>query len=251
VSKYADIKRWATNIGLRLSDAIKLAKLSDELATLQEYEHNTGIVLPDADTKLAIFTQVAARCGFSLSWPGIYPMLHRRSDKATFMLPETESSTLVNVEIGSTTRWYFVSGVDNNYVHVGEGRWVAENTLSKIPFGAEKITGADILDDFTRFIPGVEEVHEYGSLNLKIELDCLEEAGWSENDVITYMTTLAMHLQQDRAVISEHSPSLRETVDPWGTPIVVTDFYHFVVPEHCDIEHLALVQRRSQPVNAY
>jgi len=83
IVKTADYAPFARNMGIDPQQLRNLCRLADIAAIDQEEQHNTG---KDSSASIAKLEAYAVALGFSVRWPGLYPVLHR--DGQPFHLPE-------------------------------------------------------------------------------------------------------------------------------------------------------------------
>jgi len=80
-----EAKRWSERLGVGIIAARKLIALSDIAATAQTNWHNGDATAEAADKAVKRVEDEAKEYGFSVIWPGLYPVFVK--DETHYTLP--------------------------------------------------------------------------------------------------------------------------------------------------------------------
>lgn len=234
------IKLWLPHVGIAQHQATRLIKLSEVAEKDQTDWHNGDCKEAKAEKSCNAFESYAGKLGFDVMWPGIFPVLQR--DGRDIYLPDYDIEGTKLTESQHLKRFSFsvLHMLSATYYHkVGsDGVWFHGDTIDT---GSELFDHridviTDIVDNFLRLVPGLQETDYYADYSLIIDMDELEAEGWDESNLAVFIETIADWLQEGKPLRSECAPWRYESTDAWGTKIYIRRFADFIVPNHPNFE---------------
>lgn len=205
------IRTWAKGVGISFGTALKLVQLSDQLANLQVTQCNEKVDEALIDKLSDELTALAKRLGFSVIWPGPYPVFVE--GEKHYSLPDCDiSESYIKVKNPVVHKTYSVDMPDKNYCHLANGVWHSEDNLRE---NDNRITNSikvsrifcNLLRVISGFVEEIDDCDSYVNITVRINNLYLYKGGWTEMKLIKFLEGIANHLNKDGVMRSEKEPT--------------------------------------------
>ena len=248
VRRLEAVSNWAPRIGVKFYEAMRLVRLCETAEKIQVACCNGDAPTSKGEKACEAFEEYANSFGFSVDWPGIYPVMEK--DGVRYHMPEYDGEPLEVVEDNVIKVFRFtLARATDEYVHQRDtNKWHHSSTIKaelEADFEEEekydhRVDIEEVYDNLFRHIPGLMNWNFYSEFTIQVSMTDLENDGWDEDMLRTYVTVIANWVDEGRMLRSEFTPYIRNTHDIYGQGTFTKEFGHFVVPKHPDLEWLDL-----------
>jgi len=90
-----------------------------------------------------------------------------------------------------------------------DDRWI-EETL-------HKCAASDLIQNLIQYLPGAGDACDYGDFWIEFDLNDVEEAGWTEDELTSALQAIADLINSGCEIYADDEPFQYESTDSWGS----------------------------------